>query len=140
MPCQHHFLSTWHPVDLALRRQPPLIASRYYYDVFNGTTKVLDNLRATVSPVANQTNRLQFTTGTLPTQWRYRVVVRATTGQGAVYNTASQASSNLAGVGELQLGHSWLACSGCWSAGATHDFRGPAAIEACLQCYKALCA
>lgn len=81
-------------------RQAPLIASRFYYDVFNGLEPVLENQRAVVSPVAGQTNRLQFTTATLATQWRYRVVVRATTGQGQEYNTTSEASSNLAGVGE----------------------------------------
>lgn len=87
------------PASVHLSRTAPLIASRYYYDVFRGSDKVVDNQRAVVSPVSGQTDRLQFTTATLDTQWRYRVVVRATTGQGAVYND-TEASSNQAGVGE----------------------------------------
>lgn len=79
-------------------RTAPKIASGYYYLVFDGSTQ--EGQTALASPTANG-DELTFTTTQLPAGKRYKVVVRATTGRGAVYSSTE--ASAYVGVGEAPV-------------------------------------
>lgn len=107
LPPPAHPLSRSAPA--AACRTDPFIASRYYYDILaDDDTPVVADQRAAVSEVVGTPNKLRFTTVAADGQTdfyqgrRYRVVVRATTGQGQEFSS-TVGQSNLAGLGERPM-------------------------------------